>query len=283
MRSDSTVYIIEVETRKVARRGAALATFFLVACASAAGSRPALSGRVLDGAGGPIPGATVFAHRISGEPYDATAIPGPNGEYVFDALPDGSYAVRAAASGFVSVSYEPLRIVFPNGVQRDFTLVVADVGSGDGVYSSSELVGELITQGRRVSGATICLVSIDPKRKPSCTTTNRLGQYFLAVEPGLYTVGVSTREGLNADYPLDMRIVGEYRNRVSVRPERELEIELRLDGIASRVAGDTPRGRASAGQVNVSVRQSFGILFGFTNRNARSIFARLASPSDGRQ
>jgi hypothetical protein len=101
----------------------------------AAAGPQALTGHVTGQGGAPIPLASVYVHKLAGEPFDAKSPIGPSGEFSFDALPDGNYAVRALSDGFVSVSYEPVRVRFPRQVRLNFTLLVADIGSGDGVYT----------------------------------------------------------------------------------------------------------------------------------------------------
>jgi hypothetical protein len=40
----------------------------------------------------------------------------------------------------------------------------------------------MVIERQRVSGATICLKGVDVNTVSVCTTNNRLGQYFLAVQ-----------------------------------------------------------------------------------------------------
>ena len=61
--------------------------------------------------------------------------------YSFAELPDGDYSIEAALTGFVSVSYKPVRIYFPAKLGWNFVLSHTGAG-GDAVCGSSELVGE---------------------------------------------------------------------------------------------------------------------------------------------
>src|SRR5262249_12638063 len=94
-------------------RGALIAGTILF-CLSGSSGEPAITGHVLDSRGSPVPGGSVLVHRILGEGPDTTIQTAPQGQFMVDALLDGEYMIRAQASGFVSVSYEPVHVQFPN-------------------------------------------------------------------------------------------------------------------------------------------------------------------------
>lgn len=194
---------------------AALAILTLCASGTIGLANVALSGRVVDETGGPLPGAKVTAHKVSGEQFDESSQTDSQGRYSFPELPDGEYSIEGTLAGFVSVSYKPVRIYFPAQVAWNFVLSVAAFG-GDAVYASSELVGELRWKGARVSRANVCLITPGGPHRPVCTATNRLGQYFLDVPPGTYIVTVDGEGGLKSRQPLDMTAAGEYRNKITL-------------------------------------------------------------------
>lgn len=178
-----------------------------------ASERAALSGRVLDELGGALLGATVSVHGLSGERFEQSKLTDDHGDYSFAELPDGEYAIEAELRGFVSTAFRPVRINFPMEVHWNFKLAVADLGVEGGISASSDLVGELLFRGTRMSSTRICLTRADGTGRPTCTVTNRLGQYFLSVEPGLYDVTID-RSGLENKRRLDMSSPGAYRNRL---------------------------------------------------------------------
>jgi hypothetical protein len=196
----------------------AFAIFIFSASGGVTLANVALSGRVLDEAGRLLPAATVTAHKTTGERFDEYSQTDSQGRYSFSELPAGEYSVEAALTGFVSVLYKPLSIYFPTQVRWNFVLSVAAFG-GDAVYASSELVGELRWKGSPAPRANICLIGAAAPRRTVCTTTNRLGQYFLDVPPGLHTVTVDGDGGLKGRQPLDMSAAGEYRNQIAL-PDR---------------------------------------------------------------
>jgi hypothetical protein len=193
---------------------AASSLIILLAGRADGSAGPALSGSVSDKGGGPLAGATVSVHKLSGDRYDQSAQTNGQGQYSFPELPNGEYSVGAELQGFVSVSFNPVRIYFPYHVHWDFVLHVAYLGGEGGIYASSDLLGELMLGRARVANASICLTRSDGSGNPACTTTNRLGQYFLSVSPGVYDVTVVGPGGVKGKQRLDASGAGEYRDRI---------------------------------------------------------------------
>ncbi len=196
-----------------------LAVFTLLGSGAVSAARVALSGRVTDVAGGGVPWAAVTIHKLSGEAFVQSFQTDKQGNYSFPELPDGEYSVEAETRGFVSVTYKPVRIYFPGQVQENFVLEAAGLGEG-GVYASSQLVGELFRRGARVTSARICVTHTGDQGRPFCTVTNRFGQYFLDVSPGIYKVTVDVGGHVDAEQRMDMTIAGEYRNKVTFDSDR---------------------------------------------------------------
>jgi hypothetical protein len=192
-----------------------LAALLLLATGTRGLPKAALSGRVADESGGPLPTATVSVRKLSGEQFIQSSQTDSHGRYSFPELPDGEYSVEAALAGFVSVTYKPMRIYFPAEVREDFVLGVAAFGS-DAVYTSSQLVGELMWRGARMPAATICVTKASEPPHPICTVTNGLGHYFLDLSPAIYTVTIDFGRGLHAKDRLDLRTAGQYRNKISL-------------------------------------------------------------------
>jgi hypothetical protein len=180
-------------------------------------AEPALSGHVTDQRGQPLPGATVSIHKISGEPFEATVRTDVDGTFSVSEMPDGDYSIRADFTGFVSTAFEPVRIYFPSHLRWDITLRIGYFGGEGGVFSNSELVGELMLKGRRLPNAAVCLTreSPDPVSKPVCTQTNRLGQYLIAVPPAEYRVSVVDGGRTLVTRDLNLKVAGQYRNKIN--------------------------------------------------------------------
>ena len=189
---------------------------FLVASSLSvlAADRSALHGRVSDLAGQPLQGVLVTASSVSGEHLEQSLQTDVRGEYSFPELPDGVYAITAKLDGFVSISLQPIRIYYPVQTKRDFRLEVADLGTEGGIFTHSAVVGELKSGSTRVASAKICLLRMAISAEPVCTTTNRLGQYFLLVAPGVYDVTIEPSGGAASWKRLDLTVPGEYRNKL---------------------------------------------------------------------
>jgi hypothetical protein len=194
--------------------GFAVAALFVFGAQGA--DHHALSGRVFDSSGQPLIGAAVLINKLDSAGYIESKLTDEQGRYEFSELPNGEYSVEASCRGFVTVSVKPIRVYFPAQVQWRFDLRVADLGNEGGVYATSEVIGELISQGVRIANARICMNSINSLERPACTTTNRLGQYALSVKPGVYDVTVERpRESLTT-MRLDVSTSGEYRNKIKL-------------------------------------------------------------------
>ena len=102
--------------------GAAIATM------SGAGTSqsPSISGRVIDAAGWPVPGAFVTAIEESGgTPIRTTT--GRDGTYQFGAAPDGTYRIDFALTGFDLMRRNHLRVRSAAAIVQDVTLYVSGV------------------------------------------------------------------------------------------------------------------------------------------------------------
>jgi hypothetical protein len=171
---------------------------------------PALAGRVRSEGGNPLSRAVVFLQSLSDPSYTVRMGTDAKGIYSEQELPDGEYSIEASCPGFVSVRFSPVRVEFPRHIQRDFQLPVAPAEEG-GIYTRAEIAGELKQKTGRVPHASICLTKGTIQ---SCTETNGLGQYFLAVEPGTYDVVVSVDGRRLWQGRLDLQTSREYRNQI---------------------------------------------------------------------
>jgi hypothetical protein len=181
-------------------------------CVTGLASESALSGQILDQNGEPIPRAVISVHKASGERFDVATIAEANGLYSLDHLPSGEYSVRAEHPGFATVSLGRMRLPPDTHLTWTATMRVAQLGLEE--PGSSDLLGVLTRNGRPVLDATVCLVEASQKWR-LCTRTNNLGQYFLSVQPDLYTVTVDRGDGLAAQkQQLDMRAAGVYRDKI---------------------------------------------------------------------
>ncbi len=109
---------------------------------------PDVSGRVLDTAGGPIPGAGVVL-TLDRERRETRT--NDDGAYSFWCVPDGNVTLRFSLRGMVSISAGPMSLRYPRGIVWDQTMEVAP-GVGH-EYSSARRLAFRVTdeEGRPVA------------------------------------------------------------------------------------------------------------------------------------
>jgi hypothetical protein len=135
-------------------------------------------------------------HRISGAHVTLTNVVNPErrlelvtnawGVFASDTIPNGVYWVEVDAKGFVPAPRTPVDIHSPEGWHVGYQLFrLNDPGAPHSPWA--ELWGELSDPSGPVAKAKVCLMSEEQAtRKPTCTETNRLGQYVLFVPLGPY-------------------------------------------------------------------------------------------------
>lgn len=101
----------------------------------------ALSGLIVDGAGGVIPGASVRVLEAGREV--AAGISGPDGRYTIS-VPAGSYTVQAALTGFSTAVHRNVPVDPGEVADRDFTLQVGSVSETVEVKSASGFAGGVV-------------------------------------------------------------------------------------------------------------------------------------------
>jgi hypothetical protein len=186
----------------------------LAAAALCANQDEPVTGRVGDSSNAPIAGATVTLQMI-GKPSEAfTTKTDKDGIYEFREAPDGNYLIEASMRGHVSVRYFPIRIRFPFGFERDFRLPPDEVFESD-APDKAHVAGELKIGDKPIGGASVCLRR---RSEQVCTTTNRLGQYSLLVQPGGWQAVVTSQKDKEVVWRQRMLFAkpGEYRDQIRI-------------------------------------------------------------------
>jgi hypothetical protein len=182
-----------------------------------AGGEPvALHGTVTDPTGTPLRGATVTLKSLS-DKLVMTVKTGGDGEYEIREVPDGSYEVEVTMSGFTTVCYRPVQLKFPGERQLDFSLPVKDI-IADRILQVAEVVGVVRDGKKALAGVKICLHTKEPEPIDACTASNGLGQYYLAVYPGRYTLIVSRNGSEIIHEGTDLNSAKEYRDLIKLPP-----------------------------------------------------------------
>ncbi len=124
----------------------ALALALCAAVSPAQQTSGRIHGRVVDGSGAGVPGASVTAERVeTGAVRRGSS--GPEGLYAIPALPPGNYEVTVTADGFRPASGEPVGMEVGGDATADFILEVgapSDEITVSGVLSTLETAGATI-------------------------------------------------------------------------------------------------------------------------------------------
>ena len=236
-----------------------LTALLLVGSISAAGAQSFLGGirGAVKDANGVIPGAQVV---LTEQQTGATRTVETNdvGEYVFSALPAGTYTVRATLTGFKTFQQTDLRV----GTQQFLTLdITLDVGTleetitvtgqsalvetsnaSTGTLLNTETMATLPSQARTafMMGTTVPTVipSGDAQYNRQQDQTN----------VALMSLGGGTRRGNN--YTLDGVPISDMRNRASAHPSIES-----LEDVKVQVhTYDAEMGRTGGGVFNTTLK-----------------------------
>lgn len=197
------------------KRLAGLSLASLAAAALFANQGEPVTGRVSDTSNAAIAGATVTLQMLGKPTESFTTKTDKDGIYAFPEVPDGNYTIEASMKAHVSVRYFPIRILYPFGFERDFRLPADEVYESD-APDKAHVAGELKIAEKPLGGASVCLKR---RQEHVCTTTNRLGQYSLLVQPGTWQVVVTApkeKETFPRQY-LQLRKPGEYRDLIQFR------------------------------------------------------------------
>ena len=187
-----------------------LAAPFVCRCES-----ESVTGRVSDASNAPIAGATVTLQMLGRAVETFSAKTAKDGTYEFREVPDGNYSIEASMRGHITVRYSPVRVRFPFGYERDFRLPADEVYETDSP-DKAHVAGELKITEKPLGGARVCLRR---RAEQVCTSTNRLGQYSLLVQPGAWQVVVTGPKEKDPLWRQRLQLpkAGEYRDQIQIR------------------------------------------------------------------
>ncbi len=186
----------------------------LAAASLCASQGEPVTGRVGDSSNAPIAGAIVTLQMIGRPSETFTTKTDKDGIYEFREVPDGNYSLEASMRGHVSVRYFPIRVRFPFGFERDFRLPPDEVFESD-APGKAHVAGELKVGDKPIGGVNVCLRR---RSEQTCTTTNRLGQYSLLVQPGGWQAVVTSPKDKEVIWRQHMPLTkpGEYRDQIRI-------------------------------------------------------------------
>jgi hypothetical protein len=159
----------------------------------------------------PLPSASVaVTHLTSGKVF--SLITDKKGQACAKTIPEGLYSVQAGLTGFLYVTYHPVRVSANTPARLTFSLPIGEVTEG-GIDDNATLSGTLIGKdGRPLKSAQICASSGSGVNQ--CIETNELGEYAFVIPAGQYTITIQSANH-RRELKIDMSTPGEYRNKLS--------------------------------------------------------------------
>ena len=174
---------------------------------------------VVDPADIPLPHASIKIASLSEVARHYEGVTNDQGKVCMRAVPEGIYSVEASLGGFLNVRYYPVRINrtdAPNPVDLSFRLPISWVGEGL-LVKESIISGSLKAENHGKSGIRICLFREGALLPTACDITDDIGEYAVAVQPGLYWVEMSTLDkNVLLRRKINLSVPGIYRDRLSL-------------------------------------------------------------------
>ena len=177
-----------------------------------------LCATIMDLARLPLPSASVRATDLAtGKAYLKQS--DKSGIACFSSVPAGLYAIDASLTGFLHVKYYPVLLTPAASQKLSFWLPFSEITEG-GLGQESIISGTLLNRGSPADSAEICIVGTTGAPK-TCTTTNDLGEYALAVPAGVHQIEIRIDKRNIYKSKLDVSTPGIYRDRLSLDGNKE--------------------------------------------------------------
>ena len=143
---------------------------------------------------------------------------GSAGSACLSSLQESLFSIEVGLAGFLNVRYYPVRVSAMASQRLQFRLPFGEVHEG-GLANEALLSGTLRQREAAVSGAKICLLTLNGGAPMACATSNDLGEYALALPPGSYEVEVTVPGKPTQRSKIDIPTAGVFRNRIALTGE----------------------------------------------------------------
>ncbi len=255
-------------------------------CGFAQGSSAELRVTVKDSKGGAITGATVTA-RNAAQNFERTGAPGREGEYIFQALPPGTYRITVTAAGFAKEEVPSLQLTVGQVANLPIEAKVAAVNETVNVSSQAELVE---TQ-RTGSASTIDETQIDNLPINGRNYINFALTNSQLARDDAPSIGAAPTSGLN--------VSGQRARSNLVTVDGANAVDNSVNGVRSTVSQDAVQefqlqtngynaeyGQAAGGVINIVTKSGsnafHGDVFGYLrNRDIQAVnpFSTISDPA----
>lgn len=109
-----------------------------------------------------------------------------DGRTCFTEIAEGAYSVEASRQGFLNAKYFPLHVAPVQTATLTIRLPIDQVVEGR-VTEDVIVSGTLTQRDAPFSNVNICFRSMKDRRR-SCVTSDRIGQYFITLRPGVFEI-----------------------------------------------------------------------------------------------
>ena len=133
-----------------------------------------------------------------------------DGKVCFFALLDGRYAMEQTFPGFLTATYQPIRVDILRPAILETTMLFGDVIELD-ISGIARVSGTLRYQGKPIVRARVCLYEAS-KVPVNCSYSDRMGQFAILVEPGAYIGEVMRGNAIVFKGPIAVPTAGTFRN-----------------------------------------------------------------------
>ncbi len=151
-----------------------------------------------DPAGQSLPGVSVTIAKRTDEAASLPFAPTQTrtdaaGQACFFQIPDGSYSVELALHGFLTATYQPIRVDVLRPASLAVGMLFGQVIELD-ISRIARITGVIRFRDEPAAEARICVYEGDSRHPANCSRPDRFGQFGLLVEPGAYVLEVTRQD-----------------------------------------------------------------------------------------
>jgi len=236
-----------------------------------------ITGMVVDGAGAPVPGATVTA-TPAGKAVARVAVSTESGVYTLPALAPGQYRIDVALSGFRMSRREGIRVETGRTIQLDFTLEIGEIKDAIVVTAGTPTLRATASLGQMVSQESLQALPLNGRSFVS----------LAALAPGVAVPAASPLPRINGGRPRTNEYLFDGISVLQPEPGQVAFFPI-VDSIQEfKLETNSPPaefGRFNGGVVNLTTRSGTNHFHGtgfefFRNQalNARNYFSPSPAP-----
>jgi hypothetical protein len=142
-----------------------------------------------------------------------------DGQACFFQLPDGIYNVEFSLQGFLTVSYQGVRINILRPAILEVVMLFGDVIEHDVSPPLAKVTGILKVRGDLLAEAIICAYDKQSNNLVNCSRSDRFGQFALLLEPESYIIEIRHKDKVYFRGRINIPRAGIYSELIPKRLE----------------------------------------------------------------